>query len=85
MHLLQAFQSAIFCTIVQQLTRFPLSYSVAWSLCDSWACWDQHRHIMCIAMQCSRANTNQNVSYIIIKFGVTLFSVVRHKLTGLWC
>jgi len=36
-HLLDAITSAIFCTIVQQLTRFQLIQHVAGILCDSWA------------------------------------------------
>jgi len=33
-HLSQIFSSVIFHTVVQQLTRFQLRQSVAWSLCD---------------------------------------------------
>jgi len=34
-HLLHAFLNGIFYTVVQQLRRFQLTLSVAWSLCDS--------------------------------------------------
>jgi len=36
-YLLQAFSYAIFPTAVWQLIRFQLTWSVARSLCDSWA------------------------------------------------